>query len=416
MLLILFFTVILSLFALMQYRLYRVLRRWLTLICTETAKIQRLRQARWVILVLNVLFFAQLAVRGTTIYSVPLIQISLIYPMGLFFAVVVFAFLVVLIFDGVRFALWMGSSFARIISGRNSLPKSQQTEPVLDNGRRRFLRLGGLSTASVIGAIPVLAAAETARDYQINRLSLSYEDLPTGLDGVTIAQVSDLHSGVYMTERNMNEIFEIVNSLDANAIMVTGDFVDSSDSQIEPLYNALRMLRAEFGIFGCLGNHDHFATAQKVSAAVEQCGITMLNNSHALLEINGERLAVIGIDDAGRGQSNFADWHKALIGVHSDLFRIALTHRPDAWDRCRELGMNLTLAGHTHGGQVGFKLGPLNLNPVYLVHRYAMGLYTEEKKHLYVNVGVGMVGVPIRMVRPEITMFTLRRSPILRST
>ena len=136
----------------------------------------------------------------------------------------------------------------------------------------------------------------------------------------------------------------------------------------------------------------------------------MLNNSHSQIAIDGDKISVIGIDDAGRGQSNFADWKKALEGIDAESFTIALTHRPDEWDQSRSSGIDLTLAGHTHGGQVGFKLGPVNLNPVYLIHKYAMGLYSQDNTHLYVNVGVGMVGVPIRLVRPEITMFTLKRA------
>jgi len=409
LLFVLFFVVIVLLFGLMQYRLYRVLHRWITSVFSRSTRNIWLRRSHWAILFLNSLFLAQMVVRGTSLYEHTFIQVLLVYPMGWFFAAVVLAFLVVTVIDLARIVGRLGNRLARKFSSR-SVSHSIVHEPVPDPGRRRFLRLGGLSTASVIGALPIVASAQTARDYQINRLSLSYNDLPTGLDGFTIAQVSDIHSGIYMTEENMREIFEIVNSLDAKAIMVTGDFVDSSDSQIEPLYKAIQMLKAEYGVFGCLGNHDHFATAGKVSSAVEERGIVMLNNSHSQIAIDGDKISVIGIDDAGRGQSNFADWKKALEGIDAESFSIALTHRPDEWDQSRSSGIDLTLAGHTHGGQVGFKLGPVNLNPVYLIHKYAMGLYSQDNTHLYVNVGVGMVGVPIRLVRPEITMFTLKRA------
>ena len=405
----LFSTVIAVLFGSMQYRLYRVFLRWTANAYAEPEQESRHRQARWIILIVNILFFAQMVVRGTSVYDQTVVQVFLIYPMGWFFAMVVLAFLLVTAFDVVRLVRWSGNRLILLISSREIVSASP-AKPVPDPGRRKFLRLGGLSAASVIGAVPIIASVRTARDYQINRLSLTYDNLPSGLDGFTIAQVSDIHSGIYMTEGDMREIFEIVNSLEANAITITGDFVDSSDSQIEPLFKAVQMLKAEYGIFGCLGNHDHFATARKVSSAVEQRGIIMLNNSNVRLAVNGERISIVGIDDAGRGQANFADWNKALDDVDPDSFKIALTHRPDEWDHTRSAGMDLTLAGHTHGGQVGFRLGPLNLNPVYLIHKYAMGLYSQDSAHLYVNVGVGMVGVPIRMVKPEVTLLTLRRS------
>ena len=405
----LFSTVIAVLFGSMQYRLYRVFLRWTANAYAEPEQESRHRQTRWIILIVNILFFAQMVVRGTSVYDQTVVQVFLIYPMGWFFAMVVLAFLLVTAFDVVRLVRSSGNRLILLISSRETVSASP-AKPVPDPGRRKFLRLGGLSAASVIGAVPIIASARTARDYQINRLSLTYDNLPSGLDGFTIAQVSDIHSGIYMIEGDMREIFEIVNSLEANAITITGDFVDSSDSQIEPLFKAVQMLKAEYGIFGCLGNHDHFATARKVSSAVEQRGIIMLNNSNARLAVNGERISIVGIDDAGRGQANFADWNKALDDVDPDSFKIALTHRPDEWDHTRSAGMDLTLAGHTHGGQVGFRLGPLNLNPVYLIHKYAMGLYSQDRAHLYVNVGVGMVGVPIRMVKPEVTLLTLRRS------
>ena len=405
----LFSTVIAVLFGSMQYRLYRVFLRWTANAYAEPEQESRHRQARWIILIVNILFFAQMVVRGTSVYDQTVVQVFLIYPMGWFFAMVVLAFLLVTAFDVVRLVRWSGNRLILLISSRETA-SAPPAKPVPDPGRRRFLRLGGLSAASVIGAVPIIASVRTARDYQINRLSLTYDNLPSGLDGFTIAQVSDIHSGIYMTEGDMREIFEIVNSLEANAITITGDFVDSSDSQIEPLFKAVQMLKAEYGIFGCLGNHDHFATARKVSSAVEQRGIIMLNNSNARLAVNGERISIVGIDDAGRGQANFADWNKALDDVDPDSFKIALTHRPDEWDHTRSAGMDLTLAGHTHGGQVGFRLGPLNLNPVHLIHKYAMGLYSQDSAHLYVNVGVGMVGVPIRMVKPEVALLTLRRS------
>jgi len=405
----LFSTVIAVLFGSMQYRLYRVFLRWTANAYAEPEQESRHRQARWIILIVNILFFAQMVVRGTSVYDQTVVQVFLIYPMGWFFAMVVLAFLLVTAFDVVRLVRWSGNRLILLISSRETA-SAPPAKPVPDPGRRRFLRLGGLSAASVIGAVPIIASVRTARDYQINRLSLTYDNLPSGLDGFTIAQVSDIHSGIYMTEGDMREIFEIVNSLEANAITITGDFVDSSDSQIEPLFKAVQMLKAEYGIFGCLGNHDHFATARKVSSAVEQRGIIMLNNSNVRLAVNGERISIVGIDDAGRGQANFADWNKALDDVDPDSFKIALTHRPDEWDHTRSAGMDLTLAGHTHGGQVGFRLGPLNLNPVHLIHKYAMGLYSQDSAHLYVNVGVGMVGVPIRMVKPEVALLTLRRS------
>ena len=206
----------------------------------------------------------------------------------------------------------------------------------------------------------------------------------------------------------MAEIFGIVNDLHPDLILLTGDQVDSADSQIPPLVRALPMLRSDLGIFAVLGNHDHYATAEKVTSAMEETGITVLNNGSRILRVNGASFAVAGIDDAGKGARNFARLDRALEGIPTDMFRLLLTHRPTMFAEAKEAGVDFSLAGHTHGGQIGIEAFGVKLNPVYLFYDYARGLYREEGKALYVNVGVGMVGVPIRFVRPEIAVFTLR--------
>ena len=404
----LFFSVVLSAFGLMQYRLYRLYRRWVRNSFDRPSQSQWLKRAKVILLLSNIHFLSRFFLSDLGIHEHPLSQVFMVYPGGMFFAIIIFSFLIVSARDLLAFLRWLAKTVARRMG--HITDSSSREIAVMDAGRRRFLRLSGMSVASVIGSIPVVASAATARDYQIHRVPLHFDNLPSALNGFTIAQVSDIHAGLYMTEKNMREIFELTNSLQAAMIMVTGDFVDNTDSQILPLYKAIEMLRAAYGIFGCLGNHDHFATAEKVAAAMRGRNIEMLNNSHRTLSVNGAQLSIIGIDDAGRGKSNFADLGRALDGLNHDSFKVMLTHRPDVFPQCVKLGMDLTLAGHTHGGQVGFQLGPLNLNPVYLIHKYAMGHYVEGGKHLYVNVGVGMVGVPIRMVKPEISLFTLHPS------
>jgi predicted MPP superfamily phosphohydrolase len=399
---VVFFAVVLSLFGLMQYRLFRLFRAWSTKAFHEPERTRWMNAGRMVLLGFNILFTIQFPLRMSGIYDAPLIQSLLIYPSGLFFATVVLSFLIVSLTDSVRLLL-------RLVRRLASLRPSERLQAgnQTDQGRRMFLKRSGLTTAAAVGSLPIIASLATARDYQLNRIKLKIPGFPSELNGLTLVQVSDIHSGIYMTEHNMKEIIELVNGLRPDIVMVTGDFVDSANSQIEPLSNALKDLRAEIAVYGCLGNHDHFATAERVSGAAENRGVKMLNNSHEKIVLDNRKITVVGIDDAGKGRSNFARFDQALHGVDPESFTIMLTHRPEAWDESRARGANLTLAGHTHGGQVGFQLGPLNLNPVYLVHKYAMGLYENEQKYLYVNVGVGMVGVPIRMVRPEIAEITL---------
>lgn len=399
---VVFFTVVFSIFGLMQYRLFRLFSVWTAAVFDPPKRKMWLSAGRAVLIGFNILFAIQFPLRMSNVYDAPLVQSIFIYPSGLFFATVVLSFLIVLLFDVVRLVFAISHRFAGTRAAVN-----ESAEKPVDEQRRTFLLRGGLTTAAALGSFPVIASLATARDYQLNRINLKLPGFPSELNGLTLVQVSDIHSGIYMTEQNMKEIVDLVNSLNPSIVMVTGDFVDSADSQIEPLSNALKDLKAELAVYGCLGNHDHFATAERVTAAVQERGVIMLNNSHEKIILNNREITIVGIDDAGRGSANFARFDEALNGVDPESFKIVLTHRPDVWDECRARGTNLTLAGHTHGGQVGFRVGPLNLNPVHLVHKYAMGLYEKEEKLLYVNVGVGMVGVPIRMVRPEIAAITL---------
>ncbi len=409
----LFVAVILFLVGLLEYYQYRTLRRWMNNVFDD---VQR-RQVRMVLLaglaVGNVLLILQFLVRGDTQYERSFLQYVVIYPAGVFFAIVILGFLLTFFKDVVRLVVYWIRRIRRLFT---QLARSASTtinppaEQAVSEQRRRFLRLSGASLVGVTVGTPLVSAIASPRDYRISRIPLSFPNLPSGLHGLTIAQLSDIHSGIYMTEEHMMEIVELTNALHPQAIALTGDFVDNSDIQIPSVQAAMKELKADYGKFGCLGNHDHFATAEKVSDALKQVNVQMLDNAHRTITVNGERLSFIGVDDAGLGSGNFARLDDAVRGLDPETFRILLSHRPPFFAEAKRAGMDLTLAGHTHGGQVGIEFWGVNLNPAYLFTKYVRGLFEEEGKQMYVNVGVGMVAVPIRIVRPEITLFTLKRA------
>lgn len=397
----------------MQLYGYRNFRRWMRRVFIPDRQ-NRIRRIVWLILGLgNILVVLQFVLRANPAYNEPLLQYTIIYPAGMFFASVVFGFLILLVKDVVRFFLFWLRRGIRLVQQLGSGGSTTVDPPAngrLSERRREFLTLSGKVTIGIALGTPVVSAIASPRDYRINHVPLSFPNLPLGLHGLTIAQLSDVHSGVYMTEQHMMEIVELTNSLHANIVTLTGDHVDNSDIQIPSVRNAMKMLKSDYGVFGCLGNHDHFATAEKVSEALRQIDVAMLDNAHRTLTINREKISFVGIDDAGRGSGNFARLDDAVRGLEPETFKILLSHRPEFFQRAKEAGMDLTLAGHTHGGQVGIEFWGINLNPAYLFTNYVRGLFIEDGKQMYVNVGVGMVAVPIRIVRPEITLFTLQRS------
>lgn len=276
----------------------------------------------------------------------------------------------------------------------------------VDASRRAFLQAAGAFSFGAPLILTGYGALKTARDYNVKRVEIPFENLPHALDGFTIAQISDIHSGAFMNEKEMMEIREIMDSQHPQVAVMTGDFVDTSSREIEPVARVFSKLKTDYGIFGCMGNHDLFDNYKIVSAMMKDSGIVMLENGNKILRVNGEDLNLLGVND-----SRLADLPKTLKGVDPDAFKILLAHRPEFFPRSSESGIDLQLSGHTHGGQLGVNFFGIPLSPMQFFHKYINGLYKKGKSQLYVNPGVGMVFAPIRIgVRPEITLITLRGS------
>lgn len=403
---IIYFAFLFLLFGVMQWYAGRFFVRWVRRSIEEPRQMSWLRGGLIFMIFANLIFSFRFLTTEFGFYDNLFIQSLIIYPGGVFFAGITLAFAALVITDSIRYSVkgvrWLIRKF-------RDHQQDKQVQPAYDPGRRKFLKTAGTFAAASPFIVTMSSSAATSRDYNITRPELFFPDLPTGLDGLKVVQISDLHSGIYMTERQIREIFEISNSLHPDLVTLTGDLVDTSTSEISGVYNTLPMLKSEYGVFGCLGNHDHYASGSAVSSAVRQRGIPMLNNSSQTLKINGEPLDIVGVDDAGSGSRNFARLDRALDGTDPDHFKLMLSHRPDVFKFKGIEQVNLTLAGHTHGGQIGGRLLGIPIYPVQLFHDYIKGLFKRGNQKLYVNVGVGMVGIPIRIVRPEITLITLRK-------
>lgn len=413
---IIFFAILFSVFGFIQWYVIRSYIRWLARTVSEHA-FHRFRTAGLVFFAFaNILFILRFPSTELGWYQHPLFQALVIYPGGIFFGAVVLAFLFLVVFHSGfglfsvvrRLARWFP---ATVINQKS--PATDAAGPATNGktgiSRRQFLRTTGTAAATAPVVFTIGASAATAHDYQINRLRLRFPGLPKGLEGLRIVQLSDIHSGIYMTETQMRDIFQLVNEQHPALVAITGDFVDNSPSEIPALYRALPDLQSEYGVFGCLGNHDHYASAPVVASALRQQGVRVLTNESQTLRVNGETLSLLGVDDIESRTSNAVRMEQAVRNTPSDSFRILLSHRPDLFDDAREQHIDLTLAGHTHGGQIGFEVMGVPLYPIHLFHDYAKGLYEIGNNKLYVNVGIGMVGVPVRLVRPELTVIELAR-------
>ncbi|MCE1229367.1 MAG: metallophosphoesterase [Firmicutes bacterium] len=282
-------------------------------------------------------------------------------------------------------------------------------------GRRLFLQstagagLGAMAMASGVGYREAHAAPE------ITRKELTFHDLPPGFDGLKIAHLTDLHGGPMVDRATLRRWRALCERETPDLVLFTGDFVDSLPHEIRPFEEAFQGFSAPMGCFAVLGNHDYFSDPRPIWRTLETMGIPCLENRHAVIQRQGDAIALFGLQDpiAPHGLLR-----RAVFGPGSrpqdvapllpkGLWRLALVHRPSQWADARSIGARLTLAGHTHGGQINLVPG---LSSARMLGPYTEGLYRHGPDALYVSRGLGVVGLPVRLgAPPELPILTLRR-------
>jgi uncharacterized protein len=313
-----------------------------------------------------------------------------------------------------------------------------QLDFVPDPSRRTFFR-----TASVVaGAAPFLGVmygyAGERLNYQVCRVEIPLANLPAQLDGMSIVQISDIHLSSYTTRESVRRVVDMANDVGADLAVVTGDLITGVHDSLVDCVDEVRRLRAPLGVYGCNGNHEIYARAEDLAARLyQQNGMRMLRRENAIISFRGAELNLIGVDyqrertPSGRKMQMLANVEPL---VRRDMPNILLSHNPNSFNRAAELGVELSLAGHTHGGQVQVEILDVSLSPARFITDYVAGLYhrpllmPDEPRRLgetiklmpnapnglaalYVNRGIGTVGAPVRLgAPPEITHIVLRRA------
>lgn len=277
-----------------------------------------------------------------------------------------------------------------------------------DSSRRAFLRTGvmGLSAYSFVGAA---RGVIERNDYEIIERKIRINNLPEEFKGFTIGLMSDVHSSVFMTKEDMDDYVSALNGLKTDLVVVPGDFVNSMTEEVYPFAEAFANLHAPYGVYGCLGNHDYYANVDVVAKVVDACGVKLLRNDAVKIHKGNSFFNLIGVDDIRRDIDPNIYIKSALTAVHNEQPKILLCHRPYFLETIDTYNIDLTLAGHTHGGQVVLAhIGDIYLTPAALVSKYVCGLYNVNSSQMYVTKGIGTVGVPLRVnCPPEITKITL---------
>jgi predicted MPP superfamily phosphohydrolase len=318
-----------------------------------------------------------------------------------------FAFLCVKV---VHAAEWLWSWF---------VPRRSFEDSAEDPTRRTFFRYA----ASFVGAVPFIPAVygftQERMKFQVVRVDVPVANLPPALDGFRIAQLSDIHAGDFMPPHEIRRAVEMANSLTPHIAVVTGDLVSGRGDPLAECVAELSRLKAPLGLLGCNGNHEIYAGAEdEAEKLYQQYGMKMLRRASTQLSWNGAELNLIGVDyqhDLHLTGSRMPTLPGVAQLVRQDMPNILLAHDPNAFYRAAELGIDLTISGHTHGGQVNVEVVKQSWSTARLMTRFIAGLYRRpmpqagREAFLYVNRGLGTLAVPVRLgAPPEITLLTLR--------
>ncbi len=296
-------------------------------------------------------------------------------------------------------------------------------------GRRKFMTNIGLITAAIPFTGLLYGTLKGKYNYKVWKQQLAFNDLPESFNGLRIAQLSDIHSGSLDNPDAVRHGLRELMSHKPDMILLTGDLVNNFASEMDDYVDIFREeLSAPLGMYAVMGNHDYGEYVQWDSDAdrennilavqdrYKQIGFDLLNNESRQLEVNGETINLVGVENwGGRGFPKYGDFDKAIENVSDDSFKILMSHDPDHWDLKvldHDVHVNLTLAGHTHGSQMGIEIpGWVKWSPVKYRYKRWAGLYQEKDQYLYVNRGFGFLGYPGRIgIWPEITIFNLKKA------
>lgn len=297
-----------------------------------------------------------------------------------------------------------------------------------DVPRRTFITVTGQAAAGFLLGAFAHGMSRGRRGYHVRRHDVSIPDLPAGLEGLRIVQISDAHLGSFLGQFDVVQPgLDMVKALDPDILCFTGDLVNDHSDEAEPWIERFKALQGRYGKFSILGNHDYAdyarrtdeqreAIRSRIRAIHGEMGFDLLMNAHRIVEINGEPLLLVGVQNWGKGFRQSGDLDQALSGADTRLPTVLLSHDPTHWEE-RVMGdkapVELTLSGHTHGMQIGLEIPSLGIkfSPSRLRYKRWGGLYREGKQHLHVNRGFGVLGFPGRIgMPPEITELTLRKA------
>jgi predicted MPP superfamily phosphohydrolase len=287
-----------------------------------------------------------------------------------------------------------------------------------------FITYAGLVAAGILFLLLVYGALIGRFSFKIEKVTLGFANLPVSFHNFRIVQISDIHLGSwYKKEKKMTRVVELINGLTPDLILFTGDLVNNFSEEADGWHEILEKTKAKYGKYSILGNHDYGdywdwkseaekgENMQLLYKAHQNMDFRLLLNQSDTISINGHTIGILGVENWGKPPfEQYGDLQKAIAGLKPVTFKILLSHDPSHWQAevHEKTDIDLTLSGHTHAMQFGFKVGRFQWSPVKYMYKLWSGLYGNNGQYLYVNRGLGSLGFPGRIgMRPEITLIKL---------
>ncbi len=277
--------------------------------------------------------------------------------------------------------------------------------------RRRLLGAAGVVAFCVPAAATAFGVFVVRKDYGVTELDLPIAGLHPDFEGFRIAQVSDLHVSPFLSVRDAARVIDMTNELRADLALFTGDLITERGDPLDEAIRELIRLRAGYGVFGCMGNHEEYVGCRNyLQQQAGRAGLTFLRGAATQIRRGQGVLNIAGVDYQRTGNRGTYLHHTERL-VIPDVPNILLSHNPDVFPVAIRRGFQAVIGGHTHGGQVNVEILHQNITPVRFKTPYISGLYREENASCFVTNGIGTIGMPIRLgAPPEVALLRLVRA------
>lgn len=338
-----------------------------------------------------------------------------------------FVYVLVLLGDDFRRGfVWTKRYYRKLTSRGKTIEKKKEIiiESKTSISRSDFLLKSGIVMAAIPFSGLSWGIVKGAHDYRIRKQKLYLPNLPAAFNGMTIAQISDIHTGSFYNKTAVTGGIEKLMAQKADVVFFTGDIVNNLASELTDYKDLFSKIKAPLGVYSILGNHDygeyHFGkepsaakarNLELVKKAHGEMGWDLLLNENRRIKVDNEEIGILGVENWGKGRfPRYGDIEKTLEHTEDLPVKLLLSHDPSHW-RGQILDhpdIDVMFSGHTHGMQFGVRAEHFQWSPVQYLYKEWAGLYQEKQQQLYVNVGFGYLGYPGRVgILPEITVFEL---------